>query len=298
MPLRGSAFLAIWHDIEEHGELEYDDWHTREHMPERVGIPGFEAGRRWVDRQPRPPPVLHALRGRDARRARLGGLPRAARRPHALDAQGAADVHQLRARRLSRGRERGTGDRWSARDDSGRLRRPRPPGAVRARERGRSRRRRSPTTGSRASTSASRSRPSPGRRRPSRRSGELTGEEVFDAVVLVDGIGRAEVEARTPVDRGGVRAGPWPRPRRRPPSTTWRTRSRRRTSEPRRPAHRLDARPRDHRRPDRAGPLAGGVERALPAERRRRRLRPDAGSTRPGSARSSRARRRSATSSG
>ena len=50
MPLRGAAFLAIWHDIEEHGEVEYDDWHTREHMPERVGIPGFEAGRRWVDR--------------------------------------------------------------------------------------------------------------------------------------------------------------------------------------------------------------------------------------------------------
>jgi len=49
MPLRGSAFLAIWHDIEEHGELEYNDWHTREHMPERVGIPGFEAGRRFVD---------------------------------------------------------------------------------------------------------------------------------------------------------------------------------------------------------------------------------------------------------
>ena len=49
MSLRGSAFLAIWHDIEAHGELEFSDWHTREHMPERVGIPGFEAGRRWVD---------------------------------------------------------------------------------------------------------------------------------------------------------------------------------------------------------------------------------------------------------
>ena len=36
---------------------------------------------------------------------------------------------------------------------------------------------------------------------------ELTGEEVFDAVVLVDGIGRAEVEAALPFDRGGVRAG-------------------------------------------------------------------------------------------
>jgi len=49
MPLRGSAFLAIWHDIETEGELEYNAWHTREHMPERLGVPGFEAGRRWVD---------------------------------------------------------------------------------------------------------------------------------------------------------------------------------------------------------------------------------------------------------
>jgi hypothetical protein len=49
MALKGSAFLAIWHDIEPHGELEYNDWHTREHMPERVGIPGFHAGRRFVD---------------------------------------------------------------------------------------------------------------------------------------------------------------------------------------------------------------------------------------------------------
>ena len=24
MPLRGTAFLAIWHDIETHGELEYN----------------------------------------------------------------------------------------------------------------------------------------------------------------------------------------------------------------------------------------------------------------------------------
>jgi hypothetical protein len=50
MPLSGTAFLAIWHDIEPHGELEYEAWHTREHMPERLGIAGFEAGRRFVDR--------------------------------------------------------------------------------------------------------------------------------------------------------------------------------------------------------------------------------------------------------
>jgi len=49
MPLRGTAFLAIWHDIETDGELEFNAWHTREHMPERLGVPGFAAGRRFVD---------------------------------------------------------------------------------------------------------------------------------------------------------------------------------------------------------------------------------------------------------
>jgi len=50
MPLKGSGFLAIWHDIKAEGEPEYNVWHTREHMPERLGVPGFELGRRWVDR--------------------------------------------------------------------------------------------------------------------------------------------------------------------------------------------------------------------------------------------------------
>jgi hypothetical protein len=49
MSPRASAFLAMWHDIASEGETEYNNWHTREHMPERVGIPGFLAGRRYVD---------------------------------------------------------------------------------------------------------------------------------------------------------------------------------------------------------------------------------------------------------
>jgi hypothetical protein len=47
--LHGSAFLAMWHDIAAAGEPEYNLWHTREHMPERVSIPGFDVGRRYVD---------------------------------------------------------------------------------------------------------------------------------------------------------------------------------------------------------------------------------------------------------
>lgn len=49
MPLKGAGFMAIWHDIKAEGEQEYNTWHTREHMPERLGVPGFKVGRRWVD---------------------------------------------------------------------------------------------------------------------------------------------------------------------------------------------------------------------------------------------------------
>ena len=276
MALRGSAFLAIWHDIEEHGDVEYDDWHTHEHMPERVGIPGFEAGRRWVDRSLDhhryftlyEAATLDVL-GSAAYRARLDAptpwthkvqptftnFVRAACRAVASEGRGTGGaLATIRVDFADRGR----------REPFARASRPLAAEAL--------------AHHGITSVHVGIAEPSV-TRTPTAESAlrELTGEEVFDAVVLVDGIGRAEVEAGTPVDRGGVRAGPWPRPRRRPPSTTWRTRSRRRTSEPRRPAHRLDARPRGHRRPDRAGPVAGGVERALPAERRRRRLRPDEG---------------------
>jgi hypothetical protein len=45
--LRGRAFLAMWHDIAIEAEAEFSRWHTREHMPERLGVPGFEVGRRY-----------------------------------------------------------------------------------------------------------------------------------------------------------------------------------------------------------------------------------------------------------
>lgn len=46
MGLKGSAFLAIWHDIADGGHEAYIEWHTREHMPERLSIPGFRTGKR------------------------------------------------------------------------------------------------------------------------------------------------------------------------------------------------------------------------------------------------------------
>jgi hypothetical protein len=47
MPLRGSGFLALWNDFDPAREVEYECWHTFEHVPERVGIPGFLSGRRY-----------------------------------------------------------------------------------------------------------------------------------------------------------------------------------------------------------------------------------------------------------
>jgi hypothetical protein len=45
-----TAFLALWNDLERGREPEYDEWHTREHVPERVAAPGFLSGRRYVNR--------------------------------------------------------------------------------------------------------------------------------------------------------------------------------------------------------------------------------------------------------
>jgi hypothetical protein len=48
MTLVGSAVLAIWNDIAPGGDDEFVHWHTREHIPERVSVPGFLRGRRYV----------------------------------------------------------------------------------------------------------------------------------------------------------------------------------------------------------------------------------------------------------
>jgi hypothetical protein len=43
----GSGALIAWHDVEEGREGEYLDWHSHEHMKERLAIPGFLQGRRY-----------------------------------------------------------------------------------------------------------------------------------------------------------------------------------------------------------------------------------------------------------
>ena len=46
--LAGEAVVAIWNDIAPEARTQFYDWHINEHMPERVGIPGFRRGRRAI----------------------------------------------------------------------------------------------------------------------------------------------------------------------------------------------------------------------------------------------------------
>jgi hypothetical protein len=46
--LAGEAVVAIWNGIAPEMRAEFYDWHHNEHMPERVGIPGFRRGRRYI----------------------------------------------------------------------------------------------------------------------------------------------------------------------------------------------------------------------------------------------------------
>jgi hypothetical protein len=42
------GILAIWNDCKPGGEGEYEAWYRGEHLRERVGLPGFICGRRYV----------------------------------------------------------------------------------------------------------------------------------------------------------------------------------------------------------------------------------------------------------
>ena len=44
----GTAAIAMWWDISADVRADWEEWHTVEHMPERLGIPGFLRGTRFV----------------------------------------------------------------------------------------------------------------------------------------------------------------------------------------------------------------------------------------------------------
>jgi hypothetical protein len=48
MPLLGQAAMLLLFDVVRDAIPEHDEWHTHEHLPERLSIPGFVRGTRWV----------------------------------------------------------------------------------------------------------------------------------------------------------------------------------------------------------------------------------------------------------
>src|SRR5256885_14231528 len=66
-----NAFLALWNGLDRSdAREEYEAWHAMEHVPERVGLPGFLWARRYVRGS--------NTGGSDTGRSDAGGEPSAA----------------------------------------------------------------------------------------------------------------------------------------------------------------------------------------------------------------------------
>jgi hypothetical protein len=49
MALLGQAAVAMWWDMAPAQRAEFEHWHSHEHFPERLSIPGFRRGTRWAN---------------------------------------------------------------------------------------------------------------------------------------------------------------------------------------------------------------------------------------------------------
>ena len=48
MPMLGEAAVAMWWNMAPSQREEFENWHSHEHFPERMSIPGFLRGSRWA----------------------------------------------------------------------------------------------------------------------------------------------------------------------------------------------------------------------------------------------------------
>ncbi|HUG22283.1 MAG TPA: hypothetical protein VMN83_07135, partial [Albitalea sp.] len=47
--MRGQAALAMWWDMAPGVCDEFEHWHSHEHFPERLALPGFQRASRWAE---------------------------------------------------------------------------------------------------------------------------------------------------------------------------------------------------------------------------------------------------------
>ena len=48
MPLHGKGMLIVFCEVKPRDERDFNEWYNREHIDERVNLPGFHRGRRYV----------------------------------------------------------------------------------------------------------------------------------------------------------------------------------------------------------------------------------------------------------
>ena len=48
MPLHGKGMLAVFNEVKASDERDFNEWYNREHIDERVNLPGFHRARRYV----------------------------------------------------------------------------------------------------------------------------------------------------------------------------------------------------------------------------------------------------------
>ena len=46
--LLGAGAVIVWNDVAVEGRDQFYDWHDKEHIPERLTVPGFRRGRRYI----------------------------------------------------------------------------------------------------------------------------------------------------------------------------------------------------------------------------------------------------------
>ena len=48
MALRGKGMLVVFTEVKSRHERDFNEWYNREHIDERVNLPGFHRARRYV----------------------------------------------------------------------------------------------------------------------------------------------------------------------------------------------------------------------------------------------------------
>ena len=94
MPLHGKGMLIVFCEVKARDERDFNEWYNREHIDERVNLPGFHRARRYIAVRGSPK-YLATYECDTVERSRDAGLSGAAGQPDAVDPGGDGEVHPV-----------------------------------------------------------------------------------------------------------------------------------------------------------------------------------------------------------